>query len=187
MAASFSGQMPALGGDSAMADKPVSSREIKTDDDYVSRLLKLLPAEITGAYLAVRTICGPENNENDAYIGVFALVILIISPFFMKYVLKMRNNVQNAFMFFTYIVWVANIEIARIAVHEQQFHAFANGLAIWFGDFEHFILAPTFIKGMTVIWAILLSPFVFTGITKPKPPTSVVAPAPAPAQGGAVQ
>lgn len=168
-----------------MADKPVSSREIKADDDYVSRLLKLLPAEITGAYLAVRTICGPENNANDTYIGLFALLILIISPFFMRYVLQLRNNVQNAFMFFTYIVWVANIEIARIALHEQQFRAFANGLSPWFGDFVQFILAATFIKGMTVIWAVLLSPFVFSGIAKPKPPAPV--PVPAPAQGGAVQ
>jgi hypothetical protein len=168
-----------------MANKPASSRDIKADDDYVSRLLKLLPAEITGAYLAVRTICGPENNDNDTYIGVFALLILIISPFFMKYVLKMSNTVQNAFLFFTYIVWVANIEIARIAVHEQQFHAFADTLSLQFGDFVHFILAATFIKGMTVIWAVLLSPFVFSGIAKPKPPAA--APVPASAEGNATQ
>ena len=166
-----------------MAKTPASSREIKADDDYVSRLLKLLPAEITGAYLAVRTICGPENNENDTYIGVFALLILIISPFFMRFVLNMRNNVQNAFMFFTYIVWVANIEIARIAVHEQQFHALGDRLSPQIGDFVHFILAATFIKGMTVIWAVLLSPFVFSGIAKPKPPTS----ASTPVQGEAAQ
>ncbi len=148
--------------------KSTSSRDIKADDDYVSRLLKLLPAEITGAYLAVRTICGPENNENDTYIGVFALAILIISPFFMRYVLKMSNNVQNAFLFFTYIVWVANIEIARIAVHEQQFRAYADKISTSLGTFVHFVLAAAFIKGMTIIWAVLLSPFVFSSIAKPK-------------------
>jgi hypothetical protein len=161
-----------------MADKTPSSRDIKPEDDFVSRLLKLLPAEITGAYIAVRTICGPEGHENDIYIGVFAVIILVISPLFMRYALKMQNCVQNAFLFFTYIVWVANIEIERITLHEPQFRQFADSIFPWLGSFVHFILAAAFIKGMTVIWVVLLSPFVFTGIAKPKAPGAVVADVP---------
>ena len=155
-----------------MAGAPIanSSREIKPGDDSTTRLLKLLPAEITGAYIAVRTICGPENHTNDVYIGSFAFIILIISPVFMRWALKMRNGIQIAFLVFTYVVWVANIEIERISQHEQQFRDFGDNIAPWVGSFVHFILAAAFIKGMTVIWAILLSPLVFSDIARTKPP-----------------
>ena len=155
-----------------MADAPIanSSREIKPGDDFTTRLLKLLPAEITGAYIAIRTICGPESHSNDLYIGSFALIILAISPFFMRWALKMRNGIQITFLVFTYIVWVTNIEIERIGQHEQQFHEFGDSISPWVGSFVHFILAAAFIKGMTVIWAILLSPLVFSEIAQTKPP-----------------
>ena len=147
-----------------------SSRDIKPSDDYVSKLLKLLPAEITAAYLSVRAICTPENSDNDPFIAVFAALIFLASPWYMWRVLKMKNNVQVAFLTFSFIVWVANIEIARIDGYKQ---AIASGITKWPAAaawIVQLLTAPTFIKGIAVVWVVLLSPLLFA------PPASPLSP-----------
>lgn len=158
-----------------------SSRDIKSSDDYVSKLLKLLPAEITAAYLSVRAICTPENSDNDLFIAVFAILILLAAPVYMWRVLKMKNNVQIAFLTFSFVVWAANIEIARIDGYRQAIGgAIANWPSVpaWIVEL---LVAPTFIKGIAVLWVVLLSPLLF--VPAPVPPQEGNAkPAPAPAR-----
>jgi len=139
------------------------TRDVRSADDYVARLLKLLPAEITGAYLGVRTILTPESNENDWVILVFAIIIFVIAPFYMYFLLKMRYIMQMVFLLFSYVVWVANVEIQRISFRDQQIHFFIDqlsGIGIIRNSIA-FIIAPAFIKGLLVIWVLLLAPFVF--------------------------
>lgn len=158
-----------------------SSRDIKPTDDYVSKLLKLLPAEITAAYLSVRAICTPENSNNDLFIAVFAIFIFLAAPLFMWRVLKMKNNVQIAFLTFSFVVWVANIEIARIDGYRE---AISGAIADWPSALAwvvELLTAPTFIKGIAVLWVVLLSPLLFVPAPVP-PPAQDATPDPVPAK-----
>jgi hypothetical protein len=149
------------------------SRDIKTSDDYATRLLKLLPAEITGAYLAIRLVLQPETNDSNQYIAAFAAAIFVISPFFMYFVLKMRQIPQIIFLVFTYVVWISNFEINRITTARGQIIEWGatHGLS---GSTISWIIAPEFIKGVAIIWLLLLSPFIFAKETMvardPTPP-----------------
>jgi hypothetical protein len=148
-----------------------SSRDIQPSDDYVSKLLKLLPAEITAAYLSVRSICTPENSNNDLFIGIFAVLIFLAAPLYMWRVLKMKNNLQVLFLTFSFLVWVANIEIARIDGYSQAIAgavAHAPAAAAWVVEL---LTAPTFIKGIAVVWVVLLSPLLFAHPAPVEPPT----------------
>jgi hypothetical protein len=160
-----------------------SSRDIQPTDDYVSKLLKLLPAEITAAYLSVRSICTPENSNNDLFIAVFALLIFLAAPFYMWRVLKMKNNVQVVFLTFSFLVWVANIEIARIDGYGQ---AIAGAVRQWPAAASwvvELLTAPTFIKGIAVVWVVLLSPLLFAPSGPVGPPTAAESGEPQPGEG----
>ncbi|MCK1385760.1 hypothetical protein [Bradyrhizobium sp. 21] len=126
------------------------SREIKKTDNNLDRLYKLLPAEITGAYIAIRTLITPENNSQDGFLLFFAIVILVIAPFFYYRVLGVRNLLQVVFLTFSYVVWAANIDIVKIVALKDT----TDSAAL------KFIFDPTFIKGILVIWVMLLVPAV---------------------------
>jgi hypothetical protein len=147
-----------------MAD--ASSREISKADDYSTRLLKLLPAEITGAYLAVRVICNPESNTNDGWILFFAIMILVIAPSFMRRVLGMQNWTQIIFLMFTYVVWIANFDIDRIAKQIPALQAATSGW-VWPISNLDVLLNPVLIKGVAIVWLVLLVPFIIKPIVDP--------------------
>lgn len=128
------------------------SREIKPNDEYLDRLYKLLPAEVTGAYIAIRTLIDPITNENDKYLFFFAGVILLLAPFVYYWVLKISDWVQVAFLTFSYVVWAANIDVVKIIAAKPASLA-DSGIA-------QFLLNATFIKGFLIIWVILLVPLV---------------------------
>lgn len=127
------------------------SREIKPDDEYLDRLYKLLPAEVTGAYIAIRTLIDPTTNDNDKYLFFFGGVILVLAPFVYYWVLKISDWVQVAFLTFSYVVWAANIDVLKIVAARP---------ASWDSAIAQFLLNPTFIKGFLIIWVILLVPLV---------------------------
>ena len=137
------------------------SRDIKATDDHLARISKLLPAEITAAYLGIRTILSPEANDYDFFIGVFAVLIFLIAPFFMYYVQNMRRISQIAFLLFSYVVWVANVEIGRFTVHDEQIQAFIDGQFDegYLKSMAETLVEPAFIKGILVIWVLLAMPF----------------------------
>ncbi|MEA2976216.1 MAG: hypothetical protein QOF19_1736 [Alphaproteobacteria bacterium] len=134
-------------------------REIKSGDEYLDKLYKLLPAETTAAYLAIRTLISPETTVNDGFLLFFAIVILVLSPILYVRVLHIKQRDQVAFLTFSYVVWAANIDVMRINSLKDA-HFAGNRLA-------QFILDPIFIKGFLVIWVILLVPMV---LKKPETP-----------------
>ncbi|WP_152535747.1 hypothetical protein [Bradyrhizobium sp. Ai1a-2] len=144
-----------------MPEQENPSRDIKPSDDYVTRLMKLLPAEITGAYLAIRLVSSPESNSHDKWIALFAAIIFCIAPFFMYFVLKMRQTKQIIFLTLSYVVWISNFEIDRIKRSSEQIAELSEKLVRPFGDALVLMTDPTFIKGIAVLWLLLLSPFVF--------------------------
>jgi hypothetical protein len=141
-----------------------SSREVSKSDDYSTRLLKLLPAEITGAYLAVRVICNPESNTNDGWILFFATVILLIAPSFMRSVLGMKNWTQIIFLMFTYVVWIANFDIDRIARQIPALRSATSDFVTPFNNLD-LLLNPVLIKGIAIVWLVLLVPFIIKPVT----------------------
>ena len=127
------------------------TRQLLSSDSQLDRLYKLLPAEITGAYIGVRTLITPERNDQDQFLLFFAILILIIAPFFYHFILKITSIWQIAFLTFSYVVWAANIDIMRIS---------AYGNSTDYNAVIRFMLNSTFIKGLLVIWVLLLVPMV---------------------------
>lgn len=145
------------------------SRDVVTTDSAIEKLLKAMPAEITGAYLAIRSIASTEDNSNDLQLFGFAVLILLISPIFMRFVLGMKRWGLIFFLMLSFVVWVANIDLQRIVTNEDSILELAGNQGEYIEIVASFIVKPFIVKATLVIWAILLLPIV---LAKSNPETN---------------
>lgn len=80
------------------------ARQIKTDEKYLGRLLKLIPSEMVAVYLAVQGIIPPESAKWGLLI--VSLVLLIITPFYLRMVQKVDRIMQIILSSLSFAVWI---------------------------------------------------------------------------------
>ena len=88
-------------------------------DDYAQRLAKLIPSEITAAYIAISSLLAPLYSKGDIYLFYSFVVLLVLLPFYQKLVLSMKNNVQILVSTISFPIWAANI--SNIPLSEDLF------------------------------------------------------------------
>lgn len=80
------------------------AREIKTQEQYLGKLLKLIPSEIVAAYMAIQGFVPDENAKWG--LTVVAALLFIITPFYLKRVQNVEKNSQVFVSTLSFIVWV---------------------------------------------------------------------------------
>jgi hypothetical protein len=70
----------------------------------MGKLYKLIPSEIVAAYLAIQGVI-PAAQEKWGLI-IISLLLLIITPFYLRIVQKVQNNWQIVFSCLSFIVWL---------------------------------------------------------------------------------
>ncbi len=83
------------------------AREIRKDQRYKERLLKLIPSEIIAAYLVVSGII-PEDSLKWGTLIVSA-VLLVLVPFYLIKFQKVKPIGQIIFTMISFIVWLYSI------------------------------------------------------------------------------
>lgn len=88
------------------------ARAIKPDQDYKSKLLKLIPTEIIAAYMAVHGIFqGQVIQLGDADVthlvgwSVF-FVLLVLTPLYLTRIHHVRGKMQLVLTTLSFVVWV---------------------------------------------------------------------------------
>ena len=83
------------------------AREVKIDQDYKSKLLKLIPSEIVAAYLVIEGIIPDERK----YIGTLALslILLVLVPLYLKQIYKVRRFGQHVFVMIAFMIWIYSL------------------------------------------------------------------------------
>ncbi len=118
------------------------ARQIKPVESYRNKLLKLIPSEIVAAYMVVIGII-PENYSKWGTL-IVSLVLFILTPFYLKRLEKIANNVQVVFCSFSFVVWVYSL----------------GGLG---GPFAHWNLYQPWIgSNVLIIWTLMVPLFVTT-------------------------
>jgi hypothetical protein len=122
------------------------ARQIKPVESYRNKLLKLIPSEIVAAYIVVMGIIAenvPESSAKWATL-IVSLVLLILTPFYLKKLEKIANNIQVAFCSFSFVVWVYSL----------------GGLG---GPFAHWNLYQGWLGSIVLIlWTLMVPLFVTT-------------------------
>lgn len=82
------------------------------DDKYVSKIIKLVPAEIISVYLAVFNLIESNTQQpagSKTLQWIVFLLIVIITPFYLKKVAKITTTRQILFCTFSFVVWVLSM------------------------------------------------------------------------------
>ncbi len=85
------------------------AREIRTDQIYFDKLLKLMPSEIVAAYLVITGII-PYNAAKVGNIIVF-MIILIIIPIYLWRAQDVKNKSQITATSIAFLVWVYSFNL----------------------------------------------------------------------------
>jgi hypothetical protein len=83
------------------------ARQIKTDEKYMGRLLKLIPSEIVAAYLAIQGIVPAESQKLGLL--VLSLVLLVLTPLYLLRVQKVKQVTQVVVSSLAFIVWLYSL------------------------------------------------------------------------------
>lgn len=89
-----------------MANTPI--RALDANSDYRDKLVKLIPSEIIMAFITIQGIC--ESGGGSARpMQVTAIVLLILTPFYLWIVFMVKNPFQLVFTMVSLAVWIYNI------------------------------------------------------------------------------
>jgi len=83
------------------------AREIKKENIYRERLLKLIPSEIVAAYIFIQGVI-PEENAKLGLLLVIA-ILLILTPLYLRKFEHVTNLVQIAITTLSFLVWVYSL------------------------------------------------------------------------------
>jgi hypothetical protein len=113
-------------------------RVIAENNNYIKRLLKIIPSESVAAYLALVNII-PYNTMSEFGILIYNIIIAsfitVITPFYLVKVMEMRlkeDITQIIFITLSFLVWVFTIkgEIFLSVINRYEFIKTAV-LIIW--------------------------------------------------------
>lgn len=100
---------------------------IRTHDTAQERISKLLPADVTAAFLSAKAGLVDIFGENaSGYVFWTFVSILIVCPFYFWFVTKAKNSLQIAFLCLTFVVFAVSIADKQFIGYLQLYRPLAN-------------------------------------------------------------
>jgi hypothetical protein len=100
---------------------------IRAHDSAEDRISKLLPADVTAAFLSAKAGLVQALGENAAEAVFWTFIsILILCPFYFWFVTKAKNYFQVAFLCLTFVVFAISIADTQFIGYLQQYRLLAN-------------------------------------------------------------
>lgn len=84
----------------------MSVRTITSSSNYLEKLVKLIPAEIIGAYLAIQNLVLNETEVRDAVLWISIAILFLLIPFYLKRTQSIRSLSQILVTMISFLVWV---------------------------------------------------------------------------------
>ena len=80
------------------------AREVKTDQDYKSKLLKLIPSEIIAAYILIGGIIPADYKYWGCLIA--AIILLVLIPFYLRRLYDVKRLGQIIYIMIAFVIWI---------------------------------------------------------------------------------
>jgi hypothetical protein len=90
----------------------MAGREVSSLDSYSSKLAKLIPAEVTAAYLAVNSLV-PVDQGYSAPVKITLIVLTVFCPLYLWVLQNVRDPLQLLFTTGAFPLWALNISYPR--------------------------------------------------------------------------
>ena len=111
------------------------AREIRQENPYLTKLLKLIPSEIIAAYLVIVGFIPNEYEQKKLILIVISLALLILIPFYMSRLQNVKRFSQKLLAMVSFVVWLYTL----------------GGVFVEFGVYEAFIGSI-----ILVFWTLLI-------------------------------
>lgn len=85
------------------------ARQIKLENSYQSRLLKLIPSEIVAAFLAISGFIPEGYQHAKILLTIVTLSLLALIPLYLWYFQGVKGFSQIAFTSFSFLIWIYSI------------------------------------------------------------------------------
>jgi hypothetical protein len=122
---------------------------IRADDTAQDRITKLLPADVTAAFLSAKTALVALFGEHAAtYVFWTFVAILVICPFYFWFVTKAKNVLQIGFLMLSFVVFA-------VSIADTQFIAYLQKLFPQSENLEAIVRTTASI--LPILWAFLIS------------------------------
>ncbi len=96
-------------------------RTVKPTDGFLDKIYKVLPAEITAVYLAIRSVIemvgGTGYSPTGAIISIFVILFLtVLTPFILPVFQVITTVSQRYFIAASFLIWALNIEYGNLEI-----------------------------------------------------------------------
>lgn len=92
----------------------MAERQVVENDGYLEKLKKLIPTEVTAAFLAINSLVPLESAKNY-FVYSIAAILSIICWLYLKRLQNVTAPSQLIFTsFFAFPVWAINIMVSRV-------------------------------------------------------------------------
>ncbi len=104
-----------------MAESRQIDRPLGSTQDYLDRIGKLVPAEITAGFLAVQPLLINKDDvtENFIVLLIFVAFLTVLVPFYLWKLFNVTNAVQLAFSALSFPVWAAAICAEQLILRSE--------------------------------------------------------------------
>lgn len=117
------------------------STPISKGDSVSQRITKLLPADVTAAFIAIKSAI-PAANLPEEWILYGAIVIAILSPFYFFFVLETKNPIHIVYLIATYIIFSISIAYIEFGNVYPQYRNFISGFNVISVPIWVFLVTP---------------------------------------------
>lgn len=126
------------------------SAPIGTNDTTAERISKLLPADVTAAFLSAKGALVQYYGTPEAAAPVWwtFVSILLLCPFYFFYVTKVKNYLQIAFMCLTFIVFALSIADIEFINYFPRLQGPIRIVSIVLPVLWAFLIARIFVEAM---------------------------------------
>lgn len=109
-----------FGGETAM-------RPIQKEDTTQDRIAKLLPADLTAAFLSAKAaLLTAYGDGANGYVFWTFVSVLFLAPFYFRFVNKVTNQIQLIFLSMTFCVFALSIAYKEFSAYLSSFEILAG-------------------------------------------------------------
>ncbi len=105
-------------GDAGVAGGPGAPAAGGRPQDYLDRLYKIIPAEMTAAYLAISTLLTDTTNPeaHATTLLIFAVFLMLLTPLYLWRLAGVRNMAQILVSTVSFPIWAAAISTSLLTL-----------------------------------------------------------------------
>ncbi len=110
------------------------TRQVTREDTYKDILLKLIPAEIVGAYIGIIGFLAKPDGKYDWMIIATCILLFVLTPFYLNRIYEIKKISQLVISAISFLIWTFSLNggilITYYKLHTETFSMICSVIII---------------------------------------------------------